>query len=192
MPTPGYYFIGPKVLGGPYADMICSNSESNTGLPTTTEPGGISSTISSSGPSGTTSSDLIENYIATPATQIYSLRIDCESLSASPQESALEERFDVHRSSDAAGGPKIDKDRNDVTLADIRSTIAYSLADCLQACSGYNQQSQIFGWGNSCGVVSFETILGGSSRSNCWYKNTTVLSTNFTAKDHTITAVKLG
>ncbi|KAI0817145.1 hypothetical protein GGR55DRAFT_5196 [Xylaria sp. FL0064] len=169
-----------------------SDSQSNTGLPTTTEPGGISSTTSSSGPAGTTNNDLIENYTATPATQIYNLDIDCGSLSASPQESGYGERFDVYCSSDAAPGPKIDKNGNGVMLADIGSTIAYSLADCLQACSGYNLQSQMFGWGNSCGSVIFWTILGGSYMSNCSYKNTTVHSTNLTAKDHTITAVKLG
>lgn len=113
-------------------------------------------------------------------------------LSATPQKSSFGELFNVHCSSDAkGGGPRVDKDGHEVTLVDIGATIAYSLADCLQACSGYNLQSLTYGFGNSCGSVSFGTVLGGTVGTNCYFKNSTVLSANLTAKDDWITAIKI-
>ncbi|KAI0398666.1 hypothetical protein F4802DRAFT_204395 [Xylaria palmicola] len=138
----------------------------------------------------TTINGLRINYQTIPRTQIYNLSVDCAMLSATPQQSSFGEFFNAHCSSDAPVGPKIDKNGQQATLVDVGSTIAYSLADCLQACSGYTLQCRRNGFDSSCGSVSFGTVLGGKAGNNCFLKNSTVLSANLTSKDDWIVAIR--
>lgn len=86
-----------------------------------------------------------------------------------------QEKFLVYCGVDFKEGPDwTNRDGSDVVLADLLILIAYSMADCLQACSQYTAKSQAWDRPSSCGSVTFKPNIGNFTNGNCWLKNSTV------------------
>jgi hypothetical protein len=78
-------------------------------------------------------------------------------------------------------------------IGDLVGIIMYTLDDCLDACSGFNQQTQRYGRDMNCKSVSWFWDMKNATASiggNCWLKNAT-LASGATAdpNEHCVSAV---
>ncbi|KAI0458467.1 hypothetical protein F5B21DRAFT_459807 [Xylaria acuta] len=125
----------------------------------------------------TTTGGQIINYEAVPSKNVSTLGVDCDSLQKSSQVTSQGEKFSaLCNVGFTAGTGRTDGDGNLVTLAEITTLVAYSLSDCLEACSGYTRTSKKPGRdvNESCGSVVFKTNLAENYHANCLLLNSTV------------------
>ncbi|KAI0973394.1 hypothetical protein F4678DRAFT_459527 [Xylaria arbuscula] len=125
----------------------------------------------------TTTSGQLLNYEAVPSKNVSTLGIDCDALQKNWQVTSQGEKYSALCSVGfTAGTNRTDGDGNSVTLAEITTLIAYSLSDCLEACSGYTYTSKQPGRNveESCGSVVFRTDMADNYHANCVLLNSTV------------------
>jgi hypothetical protein len=86
------------------------------------------------------------------------------------------EKFSVYCHQDFGSGKRRDVGNNEVVLADVMALIAYSMADCMLACSQYTRWSNNAGIDSTCRSVTWASNLTYSDHvtGNCWLKNSTV------------------
>ncbi|KAI1355990.1 hypothetical protein F5Y01DRAFT_310175 [Xylaria sp. FL0043] len=122
----------------------------------------------------TTDGRLVD-YGAVPSENVSSLSADCDALQKSWQVTSQGEKFSaLCKVGFEAGTGRTDGNGNTVTLAEVSTLIAYSLSDCLEACSGYTYTSRHRGVEESCGSVVFRTNLADNYHANCLLLNSTV------------------
>lgn len=84
----------------------------------------------------TTTGGLFVNYLPEPTAAVYNVSADCDALAQRTQITRQNEKFSVYCGIDLSTGDGVrDAGDNEVTLADITGVVAYTLGDCLQACS---------------------------------------------------------
>lgn len=133
--------------------------------------------IDVTGEATTTTGGLFVNCLPEPTSTVKDLDMDCEALRRDEQVTQRSEYFNVYCNVDLVSGGKQDASGNEVFIGDLVGLVAYTLSDCLQACSLYNKQSGIIGRDDGCGAVTFCTAMQKYSLSaggNCWLKNTTM------------------
>ncbi|KAI0533965.1 hypothetical protein GGR58DRAFT_484741 [Xylaria digitata] len=151
------------------------------------------STTTSSAAFETTTGGLLVNYTAEPRSKVFSVSVDCDALAASVQVAQTQEKFLVYCGVDFGTGHRVNREGNDVVLADIVRFTTYSMQDCLEACSQYTNKSQLWGVSNSCGSVNFQVGMAKNPTGNCWLKNSTITYSSGTGKcDQYISATKIG
>ncbi|KAI0535575.1 hypothetical protein GGR58DRAFT_529326 [Xylaria digitata] len=123
-----------------------------------------------------TTGGLLVNYTVAPSTEIWDLAVDCTDLSSTFQESQYRDMFSVHCYTEWGNGNRKDIAKNDVIIGDVMSLIAYSMVDCLQACSVYTSTSQTAGIASSCESAVWINDMAHYQHyhGNCFLKNSTV------------------
>ncbi|TGJ85793.1 hypothetical protein E0Z10_g3013 [Xylaria hypoxylon] len=122
----------------------------------------------------TTTGGLLVNYTIEPPSKVFNVSVDCDALAASIQVTQAQEKFLVYCGVDFGTGDRINRDGDDVVLADIARFTSYSMQDCLEACSQYTYKSQLWGVNNACGSVNFQVLIAKNPTGNCWLKNSTI------------------
>ncbi|KAI0837691.1 hypothetical protein F5Y06DRAFT_62760 [Hypoxylon sp. FL0890] len=123
----------------------------------------------------TTTGGLLVNYTIEPFAKIYNLQVECANLSSTYQMSQDGDKYSVYCGQAFGAGNMKDGNNNDVVVRDILSVIAYSMADCLQACSQYTYWSRLAGISTSCGAVMWTSDVAHSHNTgNCFLKNSTI------------------
>lgn len=120
---------------------------------------------------------MLLNYRPAPSSDVESLAVDCEALARAEQVTAENERFAVRCRTDLFSGARPDASGAVVYLADLVGLAAYTLDDCLEACSLYNRQSVYTKRGDACGAVTFCAAMQRYTHTtggNCWLKNDTM------------------
>ncbi|KAI0914255.1 hypothetical protein F4823DRAFT_396897 [Ustulina deusta] len=154
----------------------CDNSNSNqceNASPITTKDLPLTTTTSSAA-FQTTTGGLLVNYKIEPPSKVFNISVDCDTLAGSIQVTQDQEKFLVYCGVDFGHGNRKDKNGNEIILADIIGIIAYSMDDCLEACSRYTYNSQLWGVNSSCGSVTLRVDMANTTKSNCWLKNSTI------------------
>ncbi|KAI1423132.1 hypothetical protein F5Y12DRAFT_556585 [Xylaria sp. FL1777] len=145
----------------------------------------------------TTTNGQIINYEAVPSKNVSTLGADCDTLQKGWQVTSQGERFSALCKVQVGfkpGAGRTDGNGNPVTQGKITTLIAYSLSDCLEACSGYTYTSKQRGksFNESCGSVVFRTNLADNYYANCLLLNSTVTHKPGTAAcDECISATKI-
>ncbi|KAI0398971.1 hypothetical protein F4802DRAFT_613081 [Xylaria palmicola] len=115
----------------------------------------------------TTTGGQLVNYKAVASRNVSTLDVDCDSLQKSWQVTSQGEKYSAFCNVGfLAGTNRTDGKGNSVTLAEITTLIAYSLPDCLEACSGNVAES--------CGSVVFKTNMAANYNANCLLLNSTI------------------
>ncbi|KAI0399746.1 hypothetical protein F4802DRAFT_610628 [Xylaria palmicola] len=136
-----------------------------------------SSTTTTSPAFPTTTNGLLVNYTVESPGNIENLAADCTSLTSTLQITPFQDKFSVYCYQDFGTGNLKDNDNRDVVVDDVMLLIAYSMADCLQACSQYTRRSQALGIDSSCGAVVWVSDMSHFNHyqdGNCALKNSTV------------------
>ncbi|KAI8625022.1 hypothetical protein F5Y19DRAFT_480076 [Xylariaceae sp. FL1651] len=177
--------VGSTVGGALGAEVLqCRKDLSQQPLATTSTSPTSSAPSTPSNPSTTsvatfqtTMDGKLLNYTVDSASQISTLSANCDSLSQEAQKTIFNESFLVFCGNWIGEGGHKDYSGNEVILKDIAGIIAYSLQDCLEACSNYTSRARKYGIDNACGSVTFRTDLGSTINSqvwaNCFLKNAT-------------------
>ncbi|GAW18924.1 hypothetical protein ANO14919_084070 [Xylariales sp. No.14919] len=172
----------------------CQNnlSQCENASPTTTNDSLFTATATSSAAFETTTAGLLVNYTVEPPSKVFNVTLDCDALAASMQVTQAQEKFSVYCGVDFGTGSRVDRNGNDVVLADIVRFTSYSMQDCLEACSQYTGKSQLWGVSNSCGSVNFQVGMANNPTGNCWLKNSTVIHSPGAGRcDNCISATKV-
>ena len=135
----------------------------------------LTRTASSASTSSTSGSNL-SNYSAPPMLNIDSLALNCPAINNTQYKSHFNQNFTYYCGVDF-GNLKSSTGGN---ITDIAAIIAYSIEDCIDACSAINLQSALQGrlGALECTSITFlsastkETISFGGG--NCWLKNGTL------------------
>ncbi|KAI2643130.1 hypothetical protein GGS21DRAFT_135 [Xylaria nigripes] len=138
---------------------------------------GTPTSSSNSTPFTTNKDGLILDYVVEPARNIYNVSVDCASLDNQVYTTSKNENFMVYCDVNFGSGDLVDKDGKSVILADIIAMTAYSLTDCLQACSQFTAHSKKWDVDNECGAVTFAKNMATHADGNCWLKNSTIRHT---------------
>lgn len=158
------------------------NDADNTSSSTTLES--TSTTVASSSstpviptPLPTDQQGFLINYEIEPYAKIATLKVDCEKLESRYQVTTEGEKFSVYCHNDIHEGDQRNVYNDKITLVTVSSLIAYSMADCLEACSQYTRNSARAGVDSSCGTVTWLSELkkSGQKGGNCYLKNSTVM-----------------
>lgn len=142
----------------------------------------------------TTTGGLFINYLPEPTSVVGDLSMDCGAQEKNVQITGEDERFNLYCNVDLYSGGRQDASGKQVFVGDLVGLAAYTLGDCLTACSLYNRQSGKIGRDDGCGSVTFCTAMQRYSRSsgaNCWLKNSTVSIGYQTNSDYCHSAVKI-
>jgi len=162
-----------RVLASCRANSLNLNSSS---IPScTVNPMSSSTTVSTLATTSQTS-QLLSNYTVPAVNTIDSLYSGCPDINDQTYQTSLFQTFTITCGVDFRAGLAAD---DGGVITDIIGAIMYTLGDCIEACSGFNQQTQRYGRTESCKSVSWswdlknatETLVG-----NCWLKNTTLAS----------------
>ncbi|KAI0808580.1 hypothetical protein GGR55DRAFT_696676 [Xylaria sp. FL0064] len=157
----------------PATDLGASTTPTQTTTRSTSTASSTTSTCLAS--FQTTTDGQLVDYEAVTSKNVSSLSADCDALQKSWQVTSQGEKFSaLCKVGFEAGAGRIDGNGNTVTLAEISTLIAYSLSDCLEACSGYTYASRHRGVEESCGSVVFRTNLADNYHANCLLLNSTV------------------
>lgn len=114
--------------------------------------------------------------------KVYSVSTDCDELTAEVQTSPINnESFTVVCGLNLVTGTlsqQSDSEGNSLKLVDTIGIVAYTLSDCIRACSQRTRQVKLLGLpdSESCLAVTFDTLLQSTvsgSGGNCWLKNGT-------------------
>ncbi|KAI0430733.1 hypothetical protein F5Y09DRAFT_341303 [Xylaria sp. FL1042] len=175
-------------------DLGECTSASTIPTQTTRSAGTASSTTTCLASFQTTTGGQVVDYEAVPSKNVSSLGADCDALQKTWQVTSQGEKFSaLCQVGFEAGAGRTDGDGNKVTLAEISTLIAYSLGDCLEACSGYTSTSRDRGIDENCGSVVFKTNLADNYHANCVLLNSTVThNPGGGACDECISATKVG
>lgn len=151
------------------------NSLSSTMTGTSTQ---VTATTASSTLS-TTSGGQVLNYTPEPTGLVYNIQNDCTEISNTPLQTLLGDKFNIFCGVDLGSGEDSQQTSNGETLvlADIAGIVAYSLADCLEACSGYTKKATQWSRPEICRSINFNYEMSASiakNAANCWLKNGTV------------------
>ncbi|KAI1307117.1 hypothetical protein F5Y03DRAFT_352829 [Xylaria venustula] len=155
----------------------CTSSSTTVSLATHTTQNTASSTTTCLASFQTTTSGQLLNYEAVPSKNVSTLGVDCDALQKNWQVTSQGEKYSaLCNVGFEAGTNRTDGDGNSVTLAAITTLIAYSLSDCLEACSGYTYNSRQPGRNvdESCGSVVFRIDMADNYHANCLLLNSTV------------------
>ncbi|GAW20879.1 hypothetical protein ANO14919_103910 [Xylariales sp. No.14919] len=160
----------------PSQQSLLSACPSSTTIQST--PGITNSRDTTTSPTSfsTTSGGLLVDYTVAPSTEIWDLAVDCAALSSTFQTSLYGDKFSVYCRRDWGYGSRKDAANNEVIVGDVMNVIAYSMADCLQACSVYTAVSRTAGIDSSCSSVVWINDMAHYNHfhGNCLLKNTTV------------------
>ena len=138
---------------------------------TSSEPSATSTGTPTSS-SATSSSSLIPLYTAPSPSDINLVPLNCPALNNTPYTTYYGDTFtqicgvDLQSNVSAISG-------NGAVIANIVGILAYSVEDCITACSKANTYVQRWG-GSKCNSISFGSdlsILYPGNRANCWLKN---------------------
>lgn len=152
---------------------ISTSPESNA---SSTMPAVASTSVS------TTVNGLLVNYLPEPTSMVYSVSADCDELSQEDQISPIDnETYAVRCQYNLVTGSssqQSDSNGNSLLMVDIIGIVAYTLADCIRACSQRTRQTKLWGLpdSDSCRAVTFDTLLESATAGvggNCWLKNGT-------------------
>ena len=124
---------------------------------------------------------LVTNYTVVPPSQVYNVPLDCEKLATSIQTTSVQttsvRRYKIYCGVDfgnALPSTQSDSIGSPLLYTNLARVIAYSLNDCLEACSWLNFFATEY-WG--CHSVYYSSRLHDSlafgSIGNCWLKNGT-------------------
>ncbi|RSL52225.1 hypothetical protein CEP54_011034 [Fusarium duplospermum] len=162
--------VGGGVGGGLGAALSnCQNSDSKCAADNVDSDGSSTTTTPTPSTSTTTSAAF---FTPTPASQIQNLTWFCEE----PEQSKTIEltngfKFKAYCGTDGGG---VGNAEGGGTLKDWVGIIAYSLEDCLQACTQMNAMNDSQDTGATCKSVTFRPGLSDSYKwhgSNCWLKD---------------------
>ncbi|KAH9889697.1 hypothetical protein F4778DRAFT_753736 [Xylariomycetidae sp. FL2044] len=120
----------------------------------------------------------LDNYSVAAADTVELLDVDCDSLTNQNQKSRRGEQYTVVCGKDFGTGALRDAANNaEAQVADVGALVAYSVTDCLEACSNFSYFAAKRGSADACGSVTFRSNMAEnleSNRANCWLKNSTV------------------
>lgn len=114
--------------------------------------------------------------------KVYNVSADCDNLAAQDQISPINnESFTVRCQFNLPTGTdsqQTDSDGNVLKLVDMIGIVAYTLVDCIRACSERTRQVKLLGLpvSETCRAVTFGTQLQSlvsGAGGNCWLKNGT-------------------
>ncbi|KAI1433361.1 hypothetical protein GGR50DRAFT_509194 [Xylaria sp. CBS 124048] len=128
-------------------------------------------------PETTAAGTSLTDYKVAPAQDVISIDVDCSALNNTIQTTPKKDDFHVYCGVDFGSGKRVDGQGRDIILADIVGINAYSLPDCLQACSQYNFESKKWGSPLRCGAVTLAVDMAKKPDGNCWLKNSTLTHT---------------
>ncbi|KAI1821977.1 hypothetical protein F4861DRAFT_516589 [Xylaria intraflava] len=147
---------------------ICRQSTSPSQLPETSDP----SPTTSSAPAQTTTAGRLLNYVVEPPSKIYNLGENCDDLLQQMNASKGSD-FQLYCDLDLGRGTGKDVHGNPVISIDMVSITAYTLNDCMKACTGIASSSKHSD--SACRAVTFRLdMYNFPNGGNCWLKNSTL------------------
>ncbi|KAI1821976.1 hypothetical protein F4861DRAFT_424021 [Xylaria intraflava] len=177
-------------LGGALANSATQLSNCQTSLSTCQGPQAVTqsespspttnlldNTATSSMPIQTTTKGLYVNYEPQPHSKVSTINVDCKTLNDSVQTTHKGDKFHVYCGVDFGSGKRKNGSGKDIVLADLVGIFAYSVADCLQACSQYNFQAKVRKDSGRCGAITLDIDMANKTDGNCWLKNSTLTHT---------------
>lgn len=124
--------------------------------------------------SSSSSSALLSNYAPAATSAVNTLALNCPALDNQETITHFGDKFTSYCGEDFTAGIAAD---GGGVIADIAGIVAYSAADCMEACSALNYQSNKWGAPAKCLSISFSIDLNNATfriGGNCWLKNATL------------------
>ncbi|KIX03479.1 uncharacterized protein Z518_07032 [Rhinocladiella mackenziei CBS 650.93] len=162
--------VGGAVGGGLGASLAnCDSNQSSSEISTTT----VTHTVTHTSASAVPTTSLI-NYTVAAASTVSSLQMNCPSIDNSLYSTHAQQSFQIYCNHDfwadlpaASGG----------VIRNWAAIVAYTVHDCIEACSALNVQADASGVNVRCRAMTFRRDLESqfdSSGGNCWLKNDTI------------------
>jgi hypothetical protein len=120
-----------------------------------------------------TTADLT-NYTVAPAISVENVFLDCPNIASSQYTTTQNEKFSLYCGSAWVSG--LEAAQGGV-VADMVHIVAYSVQDCLEACSGFNYEQRKWNGTARCRAMNFRANMAEKVEAiggNCWLKNDTV------------------